>query len=205
MDYKKALAKDRKLAKIFKHEVILPERKKHITMSLVNSIMSQQLSTQVAKVMRERFLVLFDGKAPSAKKILEMPVEKIKGIGISQSKANYIHNVAEFMLAHKITDNKLNKMSDDEIIELLTQIKGIGRWTVEMILIFSLGREDIFAVDDLGIQKGMIELFGLHDLSKKDLRLKMMKLSEKWSPYRSFVCLHLWRSADAIKKEKKDT
>ncbi len=84
-------------------------------------------------------------------------------------------------------------MTDEEVIELLTEIKGVGRWTVEMLLIFGLGREDVFAVDDLGIQKGMLEIFKLQDLSKKELRLKMMELSKRWSPYRTYVCLHMWK------------
>lgn len=155
--------------------------------------MSQQLSIQVAKVMHARFLELFGGKFPSPEEILALPVDQIKAIGISQSKANYIHNVAEFISTRKITLRKLDKMTDKEVIDLLTEIKGVGRWTVEMLLIFGLGREDVFAVDDLGIQKAMIEIFKLHDLSKKELRIKMLKLSERWSPYRSYVCLYFWK------------
>lgn len=193
MDYKKFLSKDRKLKRVLEHEIVIPKRSKNITMSLVWSIMSQQLSIQIAKVMHQRFLDLFDGKMPKPEEILKRPVEEIKAIGISQSKANYIHNVAKFCFENKVTPAKLNKMSDEEIIEFLTEIKGVGRWTVEMLLIFGLGREDVFAIDDLGIQKGMIEIFKLHDLPKKELRIKMMKLSKRWSPYRSYVCLHMWK------------
>jgi DNA-3-methyladenine glycosylase II len=193
MEFKKFLEKDKKLKKALEFEITLPTRTKNITMSLVWSIMSQQLSIQVAKVMHARFIELFDGRFPSPEEILEVPVETIKAIGISQSKANYIHNVAEFISSRKITIARLNKMSDEEVIELLTEIKGVGRWTVEMLLIFGLGREDVFAIDDLGIQKGMIEIFKLHNLSKKELRIKIMKLSERWSPYRSYVCLYLWK------------
>lgn len=193
MDYKKALINDPKLKQVLKHEILIPPVSKNITMSLVWSIMSQQLSIQVAKVMHGRFLELFDNRLPSAKAILEMPLPKIKAIGISQQKANYIHNVAEFISNQKITYGKLQTLSDEEVIDLLTQIKGVGSWTVEMLLIFGLGRQDVFAVDDLGIQKAMTEIFKLHDLPKKELRLKMMKLSERWSPYRSFVCLHMWK------------
>ena len=97
------------------------------------------------------------------------------------------------MVENKINARKLAKMSDEEVIDLLSQIKGVGRWTVEMLLIFGLGREDVFALDDLGIQKAMIDLFKLHDLSKKELKEKMMTLSKRWSPYRSYVCLHMWK------------
>jgi DNA-3-methyladenine glycosylase II len=194
--YKKALAKDAKVKQLFKAEIEIPKGSTNITMSLINSILGQQLSVQVARVMKKRFIELLGKKNPSAKDILIIPVEKIKAIGISQRKAEYIHAVAEFMATHKITKQKLAQMSDDEIIDLLTQIKGVGRWTVEMILIFSLKREDVFAVDDLGIQQGMIKLFKLQELPKNELLQKMKKLSERWSPYRSYICLHMWRWKD---------
>lgn len=191
-EIKKILAKDPKLKKYMKLERSFPKVTKNITMKLVSSILSQQLSTAVARVMNQRFLDLIGKKSPKAEDILKFSIAEIKSIGISQQKASYIHNVAEFMVEHKITLAKLNKMTDEEIIELLIQIKGVGRWTVEMLLIFGMGREDVFAVDDLGIQKAMIETFKLHDLSKKELRLKMLNISKRWSPYRSYVCLHFW-------------
>ena len=192
MNYLEFLKKDPKLKALLKHEIVIPKKTTDITIRLVWSILSQQLSIQVAKVMHQRFLDLFSGK-PTAQKILAMPNRKIKGIGISQRKADYIQNVARFMAEKKITARKLAAMTDDEIIELLTQIKGVGRWTVEMLLIFGLAREDVFAVDDLGIQKAMIELFKLHHLNKKELREKMLILSRRWSPYRSYVCLYMWK------------
>lgn len=192
--FKKHFEKDPKMKKLLDLEITHPKRRKNIALRLVSSILSQQLSTIVAQVMYERFLELFDGKEPSADDILKIPVEKIQAIGISKQKATYIHNVAEFVVEHEITDRKLHKMSDEEIIELLTQIKGVGRWTVEMILIFTLGREDVFAVDDLGIQKGMQKLFpGLKQLKGKELKNRMMELSQPWSPYRSYACLYLWK------------
>lgn len=87
-------------------------------------------------------------------------------------------------------------MSNEEIITLLTKIKGVGQWTVEMLLMFTLGREDILALDDLGIQQAMAKLYKLHKLDKKQLREKMIKISLKWSPYRTHACLYLWRWKD---------
>lgn len=191
--YKKFLAKDKKAALLLKNDIVIPGKTKNVTQSLVWSIMGQQLSIQVAKVMFSRFKDLFGGKFPPATVIRQTPVEKIRAIGVSQSKANYIHNVAEFIDSRKITVAKLDKMSDVQVIELLTEIKGVGRWTVEMLLIFGLKREDVFAVDDLGVQKAMIHLFKLHDLDEKTLRVKMMELSKRWSPYRSYICLHMWK------------
>ncbi len=191
--YKKFLAKDKKAAPLLKNDIVIPGKTINVTESLVWSIMGQQLSIQVAKVMFARFKDLYGEKFPSAKVIRNTSVEKIRAIGVSQSKANYILNVAEFIDTKKITVAKLDKLSDDEIIDLLTEIKGVGRWTVEMLLIFGLKREDVFAIDDLGVQKAMIHIFKLHDLDKKTLRIKMVELSKRWSPYRSYICLHMWR------------
>lgn len=193
MTYKDALKKDPKLRHLLKYEIVIPGKTKSIALSLVWSILSQQLSIQVAKVMYGRFLELFKGKSPGPMEILSLPLPTIRAIGVSQRKAEYIHNVAQFIVDNKITFGKLNRMTDEEVIDLLTEIKGVGRWTVEMLLIFGLQREDVFAVDDLGIQKAMIEMFNLHDLSKKELRLKMIDLSKRWSPYRTYVCLHMWK------------
>jgi DNA-3-methyladenine glycosylase II len=109
---------------------------------------------------------------------------------------NYIQNVAQFFIAEKITDKKLYAMETEAIIELLTQIKGVGKWTVEMLMLFSLGQEDVFAVDDLGIQQAMIRLYKIEHTTKKELHLKMLELSKNWSPYRSYACLHLWQWKD---------
>jgi DNA-3-methyladenine glycosylase II len=91
---------------------------------------------------------------------------------------------------------KLAEMNNEEVIEYLTQIKGVGSWTVEMLLMFTLGREDVFAVDDLGIQQAMISIYKLDKSDKKKLRTDMLRISAKWSPYRSYACLHLWRHKD---------
>jgi DNA-3-methyladenine glycosylase II len=87
-------------------------------------------------------------------------------------------------------------MSNEDIIDLLTKIKGVGKWTVEMILMFTLGREDVFAVDDLGIQQSMVKLYNLDTSDKKALKEKMLKISLKWSPYRTYACRYLWRWKD---------
>jgi DNA-3-methyladenine glycosylase II len=91
-----------------------------------------------------------------------------------------------------VTDKKLLAMENDAIIEYLTQIKGVGRWTVEMLLMFTLGRPDVFPADDLGIQNAMIKLYKLKIEDKKELRLKLEKLSKKWAPFRTYACIHLW-------------
>ena len=87
-------------------------------------------------------------------------------------------------------------MSNEEIIDLLTQIKGIGKWTVEMLLMFTLGREDVFSIDDYGIQTAMKKLYGLDNSDKKAFREKLLQISAKWAPYRTYACMHLWRWKD---------
>jgi DNA-3-methyladenine glycosylase II len=160
------------------------------------SIMSQQLSTKVAHVIHRRFLALFGTKTPTPEQILAMAPEKLRAIGLSNAKTSYVRNVALFAIENGIEYKHLNKLSNEEVITYLTGIKGIGRWTVEMQLMFTLGREDVFAVDDLGIQKAMIKLYRLKSGSKKELREKMLELSQKWSPYRTYACLHLWHWKD---------
>jgi DNA-3-methyladenine glycosylase II len=91
---------------------------------------------------------------------------------------------------------QIEKMSNEEVIEYLTQIKGVGQWTVEMLLMFTLGREDVFAADDLGIQTAMVKLYKLSKENKKQLREEMLRISSRWSPYRTYGCLYLWNWKD---------
>jgi DNA-3-methyladenine glycosylase II len=205
MDYMLHLQKDKKLAAIINeplHERIQPH--KNIMLQLIGNIMSQQLNTKVADIIYNRFLALYNNKEPKAKQIAETPLETLRSIGLSNAKANYVKNVAAFVEQHKITDAKLHKMSNEEIIELLTQIKGVGKWTVEMLLMFALGREDVFSIDDYGVQSAMIKIYKLHKLDKKQLRERLIKISNKWSPYRTYGCLYCWHLKDnaPVKAEK---
>jgi DNA-3-methyladenine glycosylase II len=197
MSYKKHLQNDKRLAATLKGETHVLTLQKNIPIKLMGSIISQQLSTKVAAIIYDRFLALFAAKKPTIQKVLDTPEETLRGIGISYAKINYIYAVARFCLEHKITDKKLQLLSNEEIIELLTQIKGVGKWTVEMLLMFSLGREDVFAVDDLGIQQAMTKLYHLDPANKKQFKLDMLALAQAWSPYRTYACLHLWRWKDA--------
>lgn len=158
--------------------------------------MGQQLSTKVAKVLYHRFLNLYEGNEPTPEQIVNTPFEKLRSIGMSNAKTQYVLNVAEFAIANRLNDKKLKKMNNEEIIELLTQIKGVGRWTVEMLLMFTLGREDVFSIDDYGIQSAMKKMYRLDDADKKEFKEKLLKISQKWSPYRTYACLHLWHWKD---------
>lgn len=192
------LNKDLKLRKILRSldEVVLEQRSK-IYLRLCGSIVSQQLSTKVAAVLYHRFLNLYGGKEPTIMQILRTPQTSFHSIGFSKAKSAYVHHVCDFFAANRITDRKLAAMSDKEVITLLTQIKGVGRWTAEMILIFTLAREDVFPVDDLGIQNAMIQLYNLTETDKKKRKEKLLSIAEKWSPYRSYASLYLWNWKDS--------
>lgn len=196
MDYVLHLSKDKKLARIIGKDLHQLRMRRNIPLRLMAGIMSQQLSTKVAEVIFKRFLGLYQGKEPRPQQVLDTPSEILRSIGLSNAKVSYVKQVAAFCIEQRITDKKLHKLSNEEIIELLVQIKGVGRWTVEMLLMFSLGREDVFAVDDLGIQQAMTAIYKLDSSDKKAMKEQMLKIASKWSPYRTYACLHLWRWKD---------
>jgi len=196
--YFEHLSKDKKLLPLLNTvEPYLLKKRKNVCVRLCASIMSQQLSTKVADVIFRRFLELYDGKEPTPQQILDTTFDKLRGIGLSNAKVSYVQNVAQYILDHKVDDKQFYKMTNDEIIEFLTKIKGVGKWTVEMLLMFTLGREDVFAVDDLGIQQAMAKIYKLDVTNKKAFREKMLKISAKWSPYRTYACFYLWKFKDA--------
>lgn len=194
--YTSQLLKDKKLSSVISQQepLQLVQRSK-IYLHLCSSIMSQQLSTKVADVIYSRFLNLYGGE-PTPEQIIETPFDTLRAIGLSNAKTNYVRNVALFEIEQGMDSVKLAKMSNEEVIEYLTQIKGVGRWTVEMLLMFTLAREDVFAIDDLGIQNAMIKLYKLDRTDKKKFKEDLLRISKKWKPYRTYACLHLWRWKD---------
>lgn len=197
MQYIAHLSKDKKLKGLLAVTAIAPlKKRKNICLYLCASIMSQQLSVKVADVIYKRFLDVYDGKEPTPQQIMDTPHETLRSIGLSNAKATYVHNVAQFAAVQGMDAKKLSKMDDEAVIAYLTQIKGVGRWTVEMLLMFALGREDVFALDDLGIQNAMIHIYGLSREDKKQFRADMLRIAAQWSPYRTYACRHLWRWKD---------
>jgi DNA-3-methyladenine glycosylase II len=197
MDYRLYLSKDKKLKKLVGDSAPLKvSKRKDVLFYLIASIMSQQLSTKVAETIRKRFLALYEGRIPTSEEVLATPFETLRSIGLSNAKSRYVHNVAQFAVEQGIDHRKLGKMDDEAVIAYLTQIKGVGRWTAEMLLMFSLGREDVFAIDDWGIQNAMIYLYKLDRADKKVFRAELLRISAKWSPYRTYACLLLWRWKD---------
>ncbi len=196
MHYSAHLSKDKKFKKLLegKEPFVLKQRKK-VYLHLCGSIMSQQLSVKVADVIWKRFLALYD-KHPTPEQIADTPFATLRGIGLSNAKVSYIQNVARFAIEQGMEWKQLKKMTDEEVTQHLIQIKGVGRWTTEMLLMFALGREDVFAVDDLGIQNAMIKLYKLDNADKKQFKEDLLRISKKWSPYRTYACLHLWNWKD---------
>lgn len=197
MEYIAHLSKDKKLKPLLESAApVKLKKRKNICLYLCASIMSQQLSAKVADVIYARFLDLYDGKEPAADQILDTPHETLRSIGLSNAKANYVLNVARFATEEGMDLKQLSKLDNEGVIQYLTQIKGVGRWTVEMLLMFALGREDVFAIDDWGIQNAMIKLYRLDRADKKQFRRDLLRISDKWSPYRTYACAHLWRWKD---------
>lgn len=204
MHYVSHLSRDKKMKKLIEqHGSLQLKKQKNLCLYLCYSIMSQQLSAKVADIIQQRFLNLYNGE-PTPQQIIDTPFEKLRAIGMSNAKVSYVQNVARFEMEHGMDHKKLAKLSNDEVIEYLTQIKGVGRWTTEMLLMFALCREDVFALDDLGLQNAMIGLYELKHRKKKTLQASLLKISGQWAPYRTYACMYLWRWKDnlPLKKDK---
>ncbi|MDN3643417.1 hypothetical protein QWY87_11945 [Lutimonas halocynthiae] len=175
---------------------IRPELDIDIYHSLLSSIVSQQLSVKVVKIIWNRFTDLFVDGYPDAESLLSKEHNLLREIGLSNNKANYVKNVAEFYLENDMSFDYLQTMSDDQIIDYLTQIKGVGKWTVQMILMFPMDRPNVFPVDDLGIQNSMKKLYTI-DLEKKELKIRMNEISLNWHPYKTLASKYLWKIMEA--------
>jgi DNA-3-methyladenine glycosylase II len=160
---------------------------------LCRTIIGQQLSTKVADTLGTRFKALFDQEKITPEKLLKIPDEKLREIGISWTKAKYLKNLAEGVVSGQLELDKFDQHENEVITMQLTQIKGIGPWTAEMFLMFSLGREDIFSFGDLGLQRAVQKLYGL---KRPPTPKYLTSISKKWSPYRTYACRVLWNSLD---------
>lgn len=165
---------------------------------LLRSIVSQQLSTSAAATIYARFLALFDGAdKPMSDLILSKSTEELRSVGLSFQKASYIQNVVIHFDENRLHNVDWDQWSDEDIIFELTKIKGVGKWTVEMILMFSLHREDVLPLDDLIIRNQMIALYDVTS-EKKQLMADLTQIAEAWRPYRSFACRYLWAAKDNL-------
>ena len=167
----------------------LPKEKNYFW-SLCRSVIYQQISGKAAKKISERYLSLYEnGPRMLPSEVVDIDIKKIFEVGISRQKASYIKNIAHAFNTKIIDEKNISKLDDQEIISQLTTIKGVGKWTAEMFLIFTLRRSDVFPVTDLGVQKGFKIFYSLDDLPTIEL---MNKKSESWKPYRTIMSLYLW-------------
>lgn len=162
---------------------------------LLESIISQQVSYKVAQIIYGRFLDLFDDRYPNPIDVIKCHEEQLRSVGLSRQKVAYVKNSADFYIHSGFDVPSLQQMSEYEVIRYLTQIKGVGKWTAEMVLMFPLDRHDIFPMDDLGIQNMIKNLYQL-DLQGKELREALAQISDTWSPYRTIACKYLWNNWD---------
>jgi DNA-3-methyladenine glycosylase II len=197
MKHLEILKKDKQLAKIIRSTVpYAPKKETDVYYTLMRSIAGQQLSVKAANTIWNRFTDLFPQNYPSAKTVIKMHEDKMRGVGFSYQKAGYLKNIAAFSLKNKMEYDHLKKLDDIEIIAYLTQIKGVGKWTVEMLLMFSLCRKNVFPSGDLGIINGMKKAYSLKEEGKA-LQLKCEKIAENWHPYRSMACFYIWPYKDS--------
>lgn len=163
--------------------------------ALLRAIVGQQLSTKAARTIYLRVLDLFGGTTPSPEQLLEAREEDLRGAGLSGRKTEYIRDLASHVLSGELELNRLDELGDEEVIEEIVAVRGLGRWTAEMFLLFHLERPDVISGGDLGIRKAIQVEYGLEEMPPPT---RVMEISEPWSPYRSLASLYLWESLAAV-------
>ncbi|MFO0971094.1 MAG: DNA-3-methyladenine glycosylase [Candidatus Saccharimonadales bacterium] len=167
---------------------------------LVESIISQQLSTKAAASIEKRFCALFEGSSfPTPKQILSKNPEELRTAGLSRPKIGYIQDLAQKVLDGTVQFEHLDALGNEAIIAELTQIKGVGIWTVHMFLIFCMGRLDVLAWGDLGIRNGIKKLYNLKEPPDQPT-IEQLAVQNHWHPYASIACWYIWRSLDNTPK-----
>lgn len=161
---------------------------------LVESIISQQLSVKAAATITRRFVDLF-GHFPAPEEILQKDFDELRSVGLSGQKTGYIKDLAKHVVEGKVKFDHLDKLSNEEIIAELTDVKGIGEWTVHMYLMFCMGRLDVLAYGDLGIRTGIMRLYGLNALPDRKAIEHMAEVNA-WHPYATIACWYVWKSID---------
>ncbi len=211
--------RDKTLAKIIKLIELKPHKpERNYFYSLAESIISQQLSVKAADTITKRLIALFPGKPgsetsaalasgkskkrkaevllpgrkfPTPQEVLDMPPKKIRSTGVSNAKVKYLKDLARHVADKRLDFHKFHKWTDEEIIQHLISVHGIGRWTAEMFLMFSLNRPDVFSPGDQGLKNAIRHLYGLR---KEPTPKQLKKISDVWKPHRTLACRYLWRS-----------
>lgn len=176
-------------------EPIKKDRTGNYFRRLCREIIGQQLSDKSSEAILGRFQKLFPKSKASPRKILLISHDQLRATGMAHAKARYIRNLAEEVTNGHLNFARLDSLTDEEVTEALTKVKGIGRWTAEMFLIFTLGREDVFSFGDLGLKKGLMKVY---KLKSEPERGKIEKIIQKWSPYKSFGARIVWKSLEMV-------
>ena len=158
--------------------------------ALIRSIMFQQLAGPAASAILRRFLAIWADEYPTPEQLLAAPDDQLRAAGLSRQKLSYLRDLADKFANGDLHEADWDSLDDEEIINRLVAVKGIGRWSAEMFLMFSLGRPDVLPVDDLGVRKGMQRVYGLPELPKP---AQMREIAEKWRPHRSIGSWYMWR------------
>ena len=161
--------------------------------TLCLSIASQQLSTKAAATIFKRFEDLFPGRKPTPQAVMTLTEEQLRGCGFSRAKAAFVKDLAAHVRDGRLDLKRLRKQPDDEVMQQLIAVKGIGRWTAEIFLMFRLGRLDVLPADDLGLMNAVQRAYGLR--TRPDAK-KLRQMGEAWRPYRSVAAWYLWRSLE---------
>jgi DNA-3-methyladenine glycosylase II len=161
--------------------------------ALLRSIVGQQLSTKAAATIYGRMLELFGGHAPTPKQLLAVDPDKIRAAGLSRPKISYLRDLAVHIEKEELELEHLDELPDEEVIEQLTAVKGIGEWSAHMFLMFHLGRPDVLPVGDLGIRRAVERAYALPGLPNP---AELTEIAEPWRPHRTLACRYLWRSLD---------
>lgn len=164
--------------------------------ALVEAIMYQQLAGSAADAIHDRFMKVYNGRFPAPAQLLKTPVERLRAVGLSGRKTEYIRDLASRVHSGSIDLAGFARMADEQVVEKLSEVKGIGMWTAEMFLIFCLGRPDVLPVGDLGLRRAMQKAYSLRALPEPE---RMEKIALPWRPYRSVATWYLWKSLDKFK------
>lgn len=192
----KHLRQDERFAEII--EATKLRRRTHdpdVYRSLLRAIVFQQLSGKAAATIHGRFLELFEDEYPHAKQLVKFNAKTLRAAGLSGQKSTYLKNVAQFWLDQNLAQVEWKSWTDDEIIDELTSIKGVGTWTVQMLLMSTLKRPDVFPMGDLGIRNAIIKKYRLRSKGKA-LDRRLLQIAKHWRPYRTKACLYLWSWLD---------
>jgi DNA-3-methyladenine glycosylase II len=166
--------------------------------ALLRAIVGQQLSTKAARTIYGRVLEIFDGQTPTPEQLLEASEKDLRGAGLSGRKVEYIRDLAAHVISGELELDRFDELSDEEVIEEIVAVRGLGQWTAEMFLLFHLERPDVLSGGDLGIRKAVQIEYGLEEMPTPE---RVLEIGEPWRPHRSLASLYLWESLAAVPVE----